>query len=154
MIFPDEMVYFYLGPLPVSATILFTWVVMALLVLGSMLITRNLRSEGKISRWQNILEVLVSAMNSQIREVSGGGDPRPYLPFVGTLFIFIAASNLLSVVPGFIPPTSSFSTTTALAIGVFVAVPFFGIARHGLKNYLKQYLQPTFLCCLLILSAS
>jgi F-type H+-transporting ATPase subunit a len=88
--------------------------------------------------------VLVSGINSQIREVSCGQDPRPYLPFVGTLFIFIAVSNLLSVVPGFIPPTSSLSTTTALAFSVFVAVPVFGISRHGLARYLKQYLQPTF----------
>lgn len=144
MIFPDEIIYFQIGPVPINATILFTWGVMALLVLGSILITRNLRSEGKIPRWQNLLEVVVSSINSQIREVSGGQDPRPYLPFVGTLFIFIAFSNLLAVVPGFIPPTSSLSTTAALAISVFVAVPFFGIAHHGLTRYLKQYLQPTF----------
>ncbi len=144
MTFPDEIIIFQLGPLPVNATILFTWVVMALLVLASLLITRNLRSEGRTSRWQSMLEVLVTGINSQIREVSGGLDPRSYLPFVGTLFIFIALSNLLAVVPGFTPPTSSLSTTTALAISVFVAVPAFGIAQHGLKRYLKQYLQPTF----------
>ncbi len=141
---PDEIIIFQIGPLPVSATIFFTWIVMVLLVGGSCLITRNLKSEGKISRWQNVLEVLVSGMNSQIREVSGGQEPGPYLPFLGTLFIFIAFSNLLSVVPGFIPPTGSLSTTTGLAIIVFFAVPFFGIAGQGLKNYLKQYVQPTF----------
>lgn len=144
MILPDDIIIFQIGPVAINATILFTWGVMALLVLGSFLITRNLRSEGKVPRWQNMLEVLVSGINSQIREVSGGQNPRPYLPFVGSLFIFIAVSNLLAVVPGFIPPTSSLSTTAALAISVFVAVPFFGIAHHGLKRYLKQYLQPTF----------
>lgn len=141
---PDEIVIFEIGPLSVSATIFFTWIVMILLAGGSYLITRRLKSEGRISRWQNMLEVLVGGMNSQIREVSGGQDPGPYLPFLGTLFIFIAFSNLLSVVPGFIPPTGSLSTTTALAIIVFIAVPFFGITSRGLKNYLKQYLQPTF----------
>lgn len=144
MTFADEIIFFHIGPLAVNATILFSWGVMALLVLGSILITRNLRSEGKISRWQNMLEVLVSVIKNQISEISGGRDPRPYLPFIGTLFIFIAASNLLAVVPGFTPPTSSLSTTTALAISVFVAVPIFGIAHHGLAGYLKQYLKPTF----------
>lgn len=141
---PDEIIIFQIGALPISATIFFTWVIIFVLTAGSFLITRNLKSEGKISRWQNMLEVLVSAMKSQVREISGGQDPRPYLPFVGTLFIFIAFSNLLSVIPGFISPTGSLSTTTALAILVFFAVPLYGITAQGLKGYLKQYLQPTF----------
>jgi F-type H+-transporting ATPase subunit a len=64
------------------------------------------------------------------------------LPFIGTLFIFIAASNLLEIIPGYHPPTASLSTTAALAICVFWAVPFYGIRQSGLKKYLKHYLQP------------
>jgi F-type H+-transporting ATPase subunit a len=90
-----------------------------------------------------LLEVLVDGIKGQIREVSRQ-EPGPYLPFVGTLFLFIAISNILAIVPGYIPPTSSLSTTAALAISVFVAVPIFGIAGQGFLNYLKQYLQPTF----------
>jgi F-type H+-transporting ATPase subunit a len=140
---PDEIIIFQIGRFYVNATILFTWVVMALLVVGARAATRNLTAETKLSRWQNLMEVLVGGISSQIREVSRQ-DPRPYIPFVGTLFIFIAVSNLLAVVPGYIPPTASLSTTTALAISVFVAVPFFGATRHGLRGYLRQYLQPTF----------
>jgi F-type H+-transporting ATPase subunit a len=70
-------------------------------------------------------------------------DPALYLPFVGTLFIFIAAANLLSFVPGYLPPTGSLSTTAALAICVFTAVPIYGIAQRGLRAYLKNYVQPT-----------
>jgi F-type H+-transporting ATPase subunit a len=140
---PDEILYFQLGWFKINATIFFTWLVIFILTFGSWLVTRKLTAEGELSRWQNLLEVLVAGIKSQIREVSRQ-DPGPYLPFVGTLFIFIAISNILAIVPGYIPPTSSLSTTAALAICVFIAVPIFGIAGQGALNYFKQYLQPTF----------
>lgn len=140
---PDEIVIFQWGWFQINATILFTWLVMLLLALGSRLVTRKLASEGPLSRWQNLLEVLVTGIKDQIREVSRQ-EPGPYLPFVGTLFIFIALSNILAIVPGYVPPTSSLSTTAALAICVFIAVPVFGITHQGLPDYLRQYLQPTF----------
>lgn len=140
---PDEIILFEWGWFKVNATILFTWLVMFLLTFGSWLVTRKLTSEGTLSRWQNLLEVLVTGLKGQIREVSRQ-EPGPYLPFVGTLFIFIAISNILAIIPGYIPPTSSLSTTAALAICVFIAVPIFGIANQGVMDYLRQYLQPTF----------
>ncbi len=140
---PDEIVLFQWGWFKINATIAFTWLVIFLLTFGSWLITRKLSSSGELSRWQNLLEVLVNGIKLQIREVSRQ-DPGPYLPFVGTLFIFIAMSNVLAIVPGYVPPTSSLSTTAALAICVFIAVPVFGIASQGILNYLRQYLQPTF----------
>lgn len=141
---PDSIVLWHLGPFAVNATILFTWAIMALLSVGSWLITRRLTSGAEISRWQNLLEVLVTGMRDQIREVSRQ-EPSIYLPFVGTLFLYIAASNLLAIVPGYIPPTGSLSTTTALAITVFLAVPLYGIAREGPLAYLRHYIRPTFL---------
>jgi F-type H+-transporting ATPase subunit a len=142
VISPDEIVMVHIGPLAINATIVYTWLIMALLVLGSWLITRRLTTDTKLSRGQNILEVVVIAINQQIREISQQPAGR-YLPFVGTLFLFIAVSNLLSVVPGFRAPTGSLSTTAALALCVFVAVPIYGIARQGLWRYLGQYLQPS-----------
>lgn len=139
---PDEIILVAYGPFKLNATILFTWLVMALLVGVSWLVTRNLSSDEQLSRGQNLLEVLVEALRDQIREI-GQRDPDRYLSFVGTLFIFIAAANLLAVVPGYQPPTGSLSTTAALAICVFVAVPLYGVARLGLWSYLKQYAQPT-----------
>lgn len=139
---PDSWELFRVGPVAVNATIAFTWLVMLVLVVGSWLVTRRLSTGPEISRWQNLLEVLVTGMRDQIRAVSRQ-DPGIYLPFVGTLFLFIAASNLLAIVPGFRPPTGSLSTTTALAICVFVAVPAFGIAQQGLLRYLRHYLRPT-----------
>lgn len=128
--------------LKVNATLAFTWLVMAMLVIGSWWVTRRLTSDTAIPRWQNLLEVLVTGIRDQIRDVSRH-DPGPYLPFVGTLFLFIAVANLMSIVPGFVPPTGSLSTTAALATCVFVAVPVFGIASHGVGSYSKRYIEPT-----------
>ncbi|MEZ6079878.1 MAG: F0F1 ATP synthase subunit A [Pirellulaceae bacterium] len=96
----------------INATLVFTWGLMLILVVGSWLVTRRLTSDTAIPRWQNLLEVLVTGMRDQIREVSHQ-DPGVYLPFVGTLFLFIAVANLLAIVPGYIPPTGSLSTTAA-----------------------------------------
>ncbi|SPF34453.1 ATP synthase subunit a 2 [Syntrophobacter sp. SbD1] len=140
----DQWVLFCRGPVLLNATILYTWLVMALLGLVSWLATRRLSTSEKISPWQNLMEVLVGGMREQIRQISQQ-DPGPFLPFIGTLFIFISFSNLLSVLPGYHPPTCSLSTTSALAICVLVAVPFYGIAQHGLRAYLSHYLAPTVL---------
>lgn len=141
---PDSIVLWQIGPLAVNATIVFTWAVMAGLTLAGWLITRRLTTGPEISRWQNFLEVLVTGMRDQIREVSRR-DPSIYLPFVGTLFLYIATANLLAIVPGYIPPTASLSTTTALAIAVFIAVPLYGIAQEGALTYLKHYVRPSIL---------
>lgn len=139
---PDEIVFWQSGIVTLNATIVFSWVVMTLLVTVSMLVTRRISSANP-SRWQSLLEVLVTGTRDQIREVSQQ-DPGAYLPFIGTLFLFIATASLLSIVPGYRPPTGSLSTTAALAACVFVAVPIYGISRQGLFSYLKQYVQPVF----------
>ncbi len=139
---PDNIIFWQCDFFYLSATIVFTWIVMLLLAGGSWLITRRLSTGIEIPRWQNLLEVLVTGIRDQIRETSRQ-DPGLYLPFIGTLFLFIFTANLLAVLPGFIPPTGSLSTTTALAICVFIAVPLFGIAHEGPVNYLKHYIHPT-----------
>jgi F-type H+-transporting ATPase subunit a len=140
---PDGIIYWQSGWFKLNATIVYTWVVMALLVLFSVYVSRKLTSDPKkITRAQNILEIVVINVRNQIRDVSQQ-NPDRFMAFIGTLFIFIAVSNLMGVIPGFRPPTGSLSTTTALAISVFIAVPFFGIATRGFGGYLKQYLQPS-----------
>jgi F-type H+-transporting ATPase subunit a len=141
---PDHIVFWQWGPFAINATIALTWVVMALLTLISWLVTRRLSSTTELSRWQNLLEVLVLGIRDQIHDVSHQ-DPGRFLPFVGTLFLFIAMANLLNVVPGYMAPTGSLSTTTALAICVFVAVPLYGIAGEGPRSYLRHYVRPTWL---------
>ncbi len=138
---PDQVVLWQWLVFKLNATILYTWIVMALLTIGSWVVTRKLSTGPQISRWQNLVEIVVTTLRQQIRQI-GERDPRPYLAFVGTLFLFIALSNLLAVVPGFEPPTASLSTTTALALCVFVAVPFFSIAEQGVMGYLKHFVRP------------
>lgn len=139
---PDSIIYWRWGPVTLNATIVYTWAVMALLAVGTRIITWRLTDRESISRWQNLLEVLVTGIRDQIRETTRQ-DPGAYLPFIGTLFLFIAVSNLLVMVPGYRPPTGSLSTTTALAICVLIAVPIYGIAVRGVFGYFRKYIEPT-----------
>lgn len=139
---PDQIIFWHYGWLHLNATIVFTWGLMLVLVLGSWLITRRLSHDLHRSRWQNVLEIIVLGIQQQIADV-GLPQPARYVGFLGTLFLFIALANLCTVIPGYQPPTGSLSTTAALALCVFVAVPLFGIQSRGLSAYLKSYLEPT-----------
>jgi F-type H+-transporting ATPase subunit a len=140
----DQVIFWQHGFLKLNETIVTTWVMMILMALGAKLITRRLAMEGPISRWQGMLEIVVTALEQQIKE-TGLKQPQKYLPFLGTLFLFVATASLCTVIPGYKPPTGSLSTTAALALCVFVAVPLFGIREQGLGGYLKTYTQPTFI---------
>lgn len=139
---PDEMVFWQFGFVRLNATIVFTWGLMLVLVLGSWLITRGLSHELRRSRWQNLLEIVVLGIVQQIEDV-GLEQPRRYLAFLGTLFLFVAVAALCTVLPGYEPPTGSLSTTAALALCVFVAVPMYGIRERGIGAYLRSYAEPT-----------
>jgi F-type H+-transporting ATPase subunit a len=144
MISPDQIVIWKWAFITINATLLYTWLVMGILVGASFLITRRLSAGTQIPRWQNVMEVIVGGVREQIREVSGG-ESDEYLPFIGTIFLFILTANLLFIIPGYVAPTSSLTTTAALAVSVFVAVPMYGIAKQGIGNYLKEYFQPIFI---------
>jgi F-type H+-transporting ATPase subunit a len=139
---PDHVVIWQWGFISLNATILFTWIVMGLLTFVSWIVTQSLSTDVRIPRWQNGLEVIVVGIRDQIREVSHQ-DPHRYLPFIGTLFLFIAMSNLLAIIPGYYAPTGSLSTTTALSLCVLIAVPIFGITQQGFHSYLRHYLEPS-----------
>ena len=141
---PDEIIFWQYGVFKLNATILYTWGLMCVLVAGSILVTRKLSMDLQRTRWQNLLEIIVSGIEKQIEEV-GLREPRKYLGFLGTLFLFVGTASLFTVIPGYEPPTGSLSTTAALAFCVFVAVPFFGIEAGGLGEYLGDYLKPTFI---------
>lgn len=143
LISPDQVVFFRWGFVTINATIVYTWLVMMLLTVGSILVTRRLSSATSMSRGQNFLEVVVGGIRSEIGQMMGVGKGDAYIPFVGGLFVFIGLSNLLVVIPGYVAPTSSLTTTAALAISVFVAVPAYGISRQGIKEYVKEYFRPT-----------
>ncbi len=139
---PDEVIVFSAWGLKLNSTIVNTWIVMALLVGVSMVVTRNLRADVPPDRWRTALEVIVKTIQGQIEEITQKS-ARHVMYFAGSLFLFIALSNLMLVIPGFMPPTASLSTTVALALSVLVAVPLFGIASNGLGRYLKAYIEPS-----------
>ncbi len=139
---PDEVIFWQYGEVKLNATIVFTWGLMLVLAAGSWLVTRKLSTSLTRSRWQNLLEIVVTMIEKQIRDV-GLDHPRAYIGFLGTIFLFVAACALGTIIPGFEPPTGSLSTTAALALCVFVAVPLFGIHDQGLAGYLKSYVRPT-----------
>ncbi|HNV56852.1 MAG TPA: F0F1 ATP synthase subunit A [Smithellaceae bacterium] len=141
---PDQVVLWSWSFITINVTILYTWLVMAILVGGSILVTRNLSSEMNVSRWQHFLEVVISVVRGEISEMTKKGADS-YVPLIGTLFLFICTSNVLAVVPGYVAPTSSITTTAALATCVFIAVPYYGISRNGILHYVKEYFQPTFI---------
>lgn len=130
-----------------------TWFVMFILVAGSAWITRRMRQDLPLSGWQHAVEVIVETVDAHIGDVAGE-KRHPYTPFVGTLFLFIAGTVLLGLMPAwswgpdgrftfFHPPTAQLETTAALALCVFFAVPYFAIRRRGIRHWLTTYLQPT-----------
>ncbi len=141
---PDQTVFWEHGFITINLTLVTTWVLMLLLVIAARLITRKLRTDIQISRWQCFLEMIVTGINDQIKDV-GLNKPEQYIGFIGTLFLFIATANLCIIFPWYEPPTASLSTTAALAICVLIAVPYFGIEKSGLGTYLKTYIEPTFI---------
>jgi F-type H+-transporting ATPase subunit a len=138
------MIFWQHGFIKLNSTIVFTWALMFVLAVGSKLVTRKLSHGLKRSRWQNLLEMIVTSIEKQIKEV-GLSQPQKYLGFLGTLFVFLALASVCTIIPGYEPPTASLSTTTALALCVFIAVPFFGVVEQGVGNYLKSYVKPTFI---------
>ena len=135
-----EWLAFNLGPLHVGATVLTTWLLMALLTGVAWLGTRRLSVESP-SRLQMVLEGTVLALRQAIED-SAPGHAASLLPFIGTLWLFIAAANLMGLVPGLRSPTGDLSLTVALALLVFASVHWFGIRIDGLRSYLKHYLEP------------
>jgi F-type H+-transporting ATPase subunit a len=78
------------------------------------------------------------------RELAGifDDDPRPYLPLLATLFLFLLVANLSAVVPGFLPPTEFLETAAALAVVVFASVQIAGVRALGFGGYLRHFARP------------
>ena len=138
----DQQILWQYGFVKLNGTIATTWAMIIAMGIGSKLVTRRLATEGVFSRWQGLLEIVITSIEKQIEDV-GLEQPEKYISFLGTLFLFVATAALCTVIPGFKPPTGSLSTTAALALCVFVAVPLFGIEEQGVGGYLKTYTQPT-----------
>jgi len=136
-------VLLHLGPVPVTEPVLFTWCIMAVLTAGSWILRRRLVTD-RPSPAQAVLELLVDAVSDQIRDTVHA-DPRPYVPLIGTLFLFILAANWSSLIPGIEPPTAHLETDAALALIVFASIIWFGIRTRGVGGWLASFAEPTLL---------
>jgi len=122
--------------------ICFSIVACATLIILSWLATRKYE---RVPRGiQNVMEWAVQALRNLVNGViPHGGDK--YVPFLGTLFLFIFSMNMLGVIPAFRSPTMTISTTAAMGLSAFVLVQFYSIRDAGLKNYIKHLMGPVLL---------
>ncbi len=132
-------ILFHIGIVPISRTVVTTWGLMAALTVASWIVTRSFRVDA--GGWQAMVETLVVGIEEQIAALLKR-DAAPFLPLLGTLFIFLVVANLCGIVPGVTPPTASIETPAALAAIVFLSVHFYGVRIQGLGGYLKGYLRP------------
>jgi F-type H+-transporting ATPase subunit a len=136
-------VVFNIGPLQVTSTVVNTWIMMLLLGAGSYFLGRSFKIRPGM--FQNAIEWLVSAIQSIINQNIETRDPGLFFPVVATFAIFIGVANLLGLIPGLHSPTPDINTPLAMALVVFLSVPYFGIRTQGLGGYLKHYVEPIFL---------
>ena len=134
-------ILFSLGPFHLTSTVVTTWGLLLVLAAGSRLATRHL-SVDEPGLVQTALEGSVLAIENAIESVLPE-QARTVLPFVGTLWLFVASANLVGLIPGLHAPTGDLSTTAALAFLVFLSVHWFGIRNAGLKAYARHYLAPS-----------
>ncbi|MDD2557617.1 MAG: F0F1 ATP synthase subunit A [Desulfuromonadaceae bacterium] len=149
----DSVIFWQYGWAKLNLTIVTTWGLMFVLAAGSWFITKSMYAgsapdtstpDKQRSRMQNALEIIVITIVEQL-QVVGLHPARAYIGFIGTLFLFVALANFAAIFPGYQAPTGSLSTTAALAIAVFVAVPLNGIRTQGLKRYLASYVKPVWI---------
>jgi F-type H+-transporting ATPase subunit a len=132
-------ILFRFGPLAITRPVVTTWAIMAVLTLVSWLVTRRLKLHP--DRRQTVLELIVTGIMAQIDQVIRK-NPAPFLPLLGTLFIFLVAANLSGVLPGVEAPTGKLETPAALALIVFVTVHYFGVRARGFLGYLASFAKP------------
>jgi len=136
----SQHVLFHVGPAPITVPVVTTWGIMIVLTAFSWFVTRRLDVEHP-GALQNTLELLVETEASQIRDVIRR-DPGPFLPLLGTLFLYLVVANLAGIVPGVEPPTAHLETPAALGLIVFFSVHVFGMRIRGVRQYLSGYLKP------------
>lgn len=130
---------FMAGPVPIMPAVVVTWAIMVVLVIGAILLKRRLTAMP--SKTQAAAELLVEAVDGQIRDVTGA-PPGPYRAFIGTLFLFILIANWSSLIPGVTPPTATMETPAALAGLVFGSIIFFGVKGGGVGGFLRGFALP------------
>ena len=131
---------FTIGPVPITKPVVTTWGLIAVLTLVGFFATRALKLSP--TRSQAALELIFGTIADQIRGTMRA-PPTPYVPLIGTLFLFILAANWSSLVPGVEPPTAHIETDAALGLIVFCSIIYFGIRARGFGGYLKTFAEPS-----------
>ena len=149
---------FYLGPIPITNTILTTWVVMVLLITLALVVRKRISIiPGAL---QSIVEMVIETVYNLVKNIAGERVGNVIFPLIMTLFLFILTANWLGLLPGFgtityhhvpifRPPNSDLNTTLAMALITVFLVQVAGIAYRGLKGYLKEFVTPPILAPLM-----
>ena len=127
------------GGIEISEAVVVTWIIMAVLVLLSVCLVRNLKVENP-GKKQLLLETGVSFLYDFFEETMGEKGRR-YIPYLSTVVIYIGISNIIGLF-GFKPPTKALNVTAALAIMSIVLIEYSGIHAKGVKKWVKSFAEP------------
>lgn len=131
-------IIFQIGDIPISESVVVTWIIVAVLIGLSILLTRNFEKVPK--GVQNVVEALVESLNNFVSDTMGE-DKKGFAPYMGTIFIFLVVANLIGFV-GLRPPTADVNTTFALSMLTFVIIHYNSIKSSGIGSYFKGYFEP------------
>ena len=137
----DEVILFEKGFFHINYTILFTWIVMAILILLAIITSMNIKNKKSVGKFENFFEVLLNLIEDQIKSITKV-EFKLVFPVISTIFLFILVSNLISLIPNFQSPTGSLSTTFALMFVVLIFAMLVGIKSKGYKQYFSKYVKP------------
>lgn len=127
------------GGIPIGESVVVTWIIMALLVLLSVILTKNLKvlHPGK---GQLMLETAVTALHNMVSGMVGENGQR-YVPYLMTVLIYIGIANIIGLF-GFKPPTKDLTVTIALAVMSIFLIEYAGIHARGAKGWIKSFAEP------------
>ena len=127
------------GGIPIAESVAVTWVIMAVLVILSLILVRNLKVENP-GKKQLLLESGVSFLQDFFVGILGEEGKR-YVPYLMSTVIFIGIANI-AVVFGFTPPTKDMNVTIALSLMSIILIEYAGFHKRGLKGFLKSFAEP------------
>ena len=127
------------GGIPVAESVVVTWIIMAVLLLGSIILVRNLKVEN-VGRKQVVLETVVGGLYNFFYDLLGE-DGKGYIPYLMTVGLYIGVANMIGLF-GLKSPTKDVGVTGALALMSIVLIEFSGGHKKGVKGFLKSFAEP------------
>ena len=138
-----NIVFYLFGKVPIRDTIIMTLILDVIIILAVLLIRKAIPS---------LLETLIEFVTSLVDEILDVDNLNPYIPIIGSLFMFLLTANMLSIVPVLKSPTADINTTLALALTIFFTVHVYGVMKKGFWKYLITIADPIFLLPLELIS--